>query len=76
VSAWLGRVAAVSNPPASVVAYNVGLLETPKGFSAYLVGADRFDAGSGDWLAASRSPRPSGICRSAAAAGSMSRQRS
>lgn len=49
VSAWLGRVVAAGNPPASVVAYNVGLLQTPKGFSAYLVGADRYDEDDGDW---------------------------
>jgi hypothetical protein len=49
VAAWLGRVTAASVPPASVVAYNVGLLETPRGYSAYLIGADHFDERSGDW---------------------------
>ena len=49
VSAWLGRVSVTSAPPASVVAYNVGLLETKKGYSAYLIGADRYDERNGDW---------------------------
>jgi hypothetical protein len=31
------------------VAYNIGLLETPKGYSAYLIGADQFDERHGDW---------------------------
>ncbi|MGL4549577.1 MAG: hypothetical protein ACRC33_00205 [Gemmataceae bacterium] len=49
VSGWLGRVSAVGAPPASVVAYNVGLLETKKGYAAYLIGADRYDEADGDW---------------------------
>jgi hypothetical protein len=49
VSDWLGRVTAASTPPASVVAYNVGLLQTARGYSAYLVGADHYDERTGDW---------------------------
>jgi hypothetical protein len=49
ISAWLGRVCAVERPPASVVAYNVGIFETKKGFTAYLIGADRYDEADGDW---------------------------
>lgn len=49
ISAWLARVCAAKQPSDSVVAYNVGLFETPKGFTAYLVGADRFDPANGDW---------------------------
>lgn len=49
VCAWLERVSAASTPPASVVAYNVGLFETKKGYSAYLIGAERYDEQNGDW---------------------------
>jgi hypothetical protein len=49
VTAWLGRVTAADTPPASVVAYNIGLLEARKGYSAYLIGADRFEERTGDW---------------------------
>lgn len=48
-AAWLGRVCADETPPDSVVAYNIGLFETPDGYSAYLIGADRYEEGDGDW---------------------------
>jgi hypothetical protein len=47
--AWLRRVCAAETPPASVIAFNIGLFETEDGFSAYLVGAERYDANDGDW---------------------------
>jgi hypothetical protein len=46
---WLGRVCQVETPPTSVVAYNIGLFLTETGYSAYLVGASRFDEDDGDW---------------------------
>jgi hypothetical protein len=49
LSSWLERVSAKEEPPKSVVAFNVGLLETEDGYSAYLVGADRFDEDDSDW---------------------------
>lgn len=49
IPAWLGRVCAAENPPGSVVAYNVGLFETRKGYTAYLVGAATFDERNSDW---------------------------
>ena len=49
VVAWLRRVSAAETPPASVVAFNIGLFEAENGFSAYLVGAERYDANDGDW---------------------------
>ena len=49
LAAWLNRVNAVEQPPESVVAYNIGLLETPDGYSAYLMGADHFDPEDSDW---------------------------
>jgi hypothetical protein len=49
VVAWLRRVTAVEAPPRSVIAFNIGLLETEDGFSAYLAGAKRFDPDDDDW---------------------------
>ena len=48
-AAWLRRVCSTENPPKSVVAYNIGLFETPDGFSAYLIGADQYDESNNDW---------------------------
>jgi hypothetical protein len=36
-------------PPSSVVAFNIGLVETFAGYSAYLAGADRYDPDDDDW---------------------------
>ena len=49
LTAWLRRVTLEENPPPNIVAYNIGLLETEDGYSAYLVGAERFDSTIGDW---------------------------
>ena len=49
IPAWLGRVCSAEHPPESVVAYNVGLFETKKGYTAYLIGAGRYDEANGDW---------------------------
>jgi hypothetical protein len=47
--AWLSRICVEEKPSESVIAYNIGLFETPDGFSAYLIGADTFDKNSNDW---------------------------
>jgi hypothetical protein len=49
VGAWLRRVSATETPPPSIIAFNVGLLQTEDGFSAYLIGAERYDAEDPDW---------------------------
>lgn len=48
-SSWLGRISQTETPPSSVIAYNIGLVETNDGFSAYLIGADEFDPEDSDW---------------------------
>src|SRR5262245_34312540 len=48
-TAWLGRVCSIDRPPDSVVAYNVGLFESGMGYTAYLIGADRYDEANSDW---------------------------
>ncbi len=47
--AWLARICDEEEPPTSVVAFNVGLFETPEGYSAYLVGSDCYDPEDSDW---------------------------
>ncbi|HIP78720.1 MAG TPA: hypothetical protein EYH07_09700 [Kiloniellaceae bacterium] len=46
---WLSRVVAVERPPATVIAFNLGLFETEEGYCAYLTGAKRFDPDDDDW---------------------------
>jgi hypothetical protein len=46
---WLRRVSTAEKPPQSVVAYNIGILETEEGYSAYLEGADLYDPDDDDW---------------------------
>jgi hypothetical protein len=49
IAGWLARVTAAESPHAEVVAFNVGLIETQEGFSAYLCGSTEYDEESGDW---------------------------
>ena len=49
IAAWLGRICSAEHPPESVTAYNIGLFEAKKGYTAYLIGADRYDAADSDW---------------------------
>jgi len=49
LSNWLGQLLAAQPPPSNIVAFNIGLFETPDGYCAYLSGATRFDASSDNW---------------------------
>jgi len=49
ISNWLAVLLADQPPPSNIVAFNVGLYETPDGYCAYLSGATKFDASSDDW---------------------------
>lgn len=49
VASWLARVGSSETPPRSVIAFNVGLLQTAEGYSAYLIGSASYDAESDDW---------------------------
>ena len=46
---WLARVCEAEAPPDSVVAYNFGLFEGAGGYTAYPIGADRYDDEDSDW---------------------------
>jgi hypothetical protein len=48
VEAWLRRVAKAEKPPKEIIAYSIGLFETPDGYSAYLVGTTYYDD-EDDW---------------------------
>jgi hypothetical protein len=58
IATWLGRICASEQPPKSISAYNIGLFETKKGYTAYLIGAKKFDEANSDWACRS-SFRPS-----------------
>jgi hypothetical protein len=49
---WLRRVCRDEHPGPLVIAYNIGLFETSTGYSAYLIGADRYSSVDGDWACA------------------------
>ena len=49
ITNWLAALLTSQPPPSNIVAFNIGLYETPAGYSAYLSGATKFDASSDDW---------------------------
>ncbi len=49
IEAWLARMAGAEEPPADIVAFNIGLFETATGVTAYLIGARWFDPADDDW---------------------------
>jgi hypothetical protein len=49
ITNWLAALLIGQPPPPDIVAFNVGLYETPDGYCAYLSGATKFDASSDDW---------------------------
>ncbi|HEY5675832.1 MAG TPA: hypothetical protein VIR81_03560 [Myxococcales bacterium] len=49
IGTWLEEVARVEKPPENIVAYNIGLFESPEGYCAYLSGATRYSEEDPDW---------------------------
>lgn len=49
LSTWLNQVSTDENPPDSVIAFNIGMFETPDGYAIYLGGFGRFDKNDPDW---------------------------
>ena len=47
--AWLARALESSPPPPGIVAYYVGLFESPDGCTAYLIGSRVFDPDDDEW---------------------------
>jgi hypothetical protein len=49
IAAWLEEVARDEKPPPAIVAYNIGLFQSPEGYCAYLSGATRYSEEDPDW---------------------------
>ena len=49
LAAWLARAFESSPPPRGIVAYYVGLFESPDGCTAYLTGSREFDPEDDEW---------------------------
>ncbi|MGE5048813.1 MAG: hypothetical protein ACM3PC_09610 [Deltaproteobacteria bacterium] len=49
IGTWLEEVARDEKPPANIVAYNIGLFESPEGYCAYLSGATRYSEEDPEW---------------------------
>ncbi len=48
---WLERINHKEKPDESIVGFNFGLLESPKGYVMYLTGSKTFDKDNDDWAA-------------------------
>jgi hypothetical protein len=49
IGTWLEEVAREEKPPPGIVAYNIGLFQSPEGYCAYLSGANRYSEEDPDW---------------------------
>jgi hypothetical protein len=49
VAKWLEEVVLEETPPPAIIAFNVGLFESPEGYCAYLSGAERYSEADPDW---------------------------
>ncbi|MDQ3799223.1 MAG: hypothetical protein M3384_07225 [Acidobacteriota bacterium] len=49
---WIARINRSESIPADLCAFNFGLIETEKSYSAYLTGAKTFDSENDDWACA------------------------
>jgi hypothetical protein len=48
-SNWISEIVLTENPDKSIIAYNIGLIETQSGYSAYFMGAKNYDENNSDW---------------------------
>jgi len=46
---WINEIVLTENPDKSIIAYNIGLIETKSGYSAYFMGAKKYDENDSDW---------------------------
>lgn len=46
---WMSRIVIKENPPNNIIAYNVGLIETRSGYSAYFMGSKSYNQNNDDW---------------------------
>lgn len=46
---WLNKIISNENPDKEIIAFNIGLFETENGYSAYFMGARKYDENDSDW---------------------------
>jgi hypothetical protein len=49
IKEWLGDVVRKEKPKRSIIAFNVGLFESPDGYTAYLSGSKQYSADDPGW---------------------------
>jgi hypothetical protein len=49
IQTWLTNICLNEHPDESIIAYNIGIFQTPEGFSLYMIGSQNFDANDSDW---------------------------
>jgi hypothetical protein len=46
---WIKRISQSGPPPSDISAFNIGLFESPNGYTAYLIGSTEYDPADDDW---------------------------
>ena len=49
IADWLDRIGRTFPPPDEIVALNIGIFESPNGFTIYLTGSTQYDVDNDDW---------------------------
>ena len=49
IADWFDRIGRTSPPPVGIVALNIGIFETPNGYTIYLTGSTEYDPNNDDW---------------------------
>ena len=49
IADWFDRIGRTSPPPVGIVALNIGIFETPNGYTIYLTGSTEYDPDNDDW---------------------------
>jgi hypothetical protein len=49
---WISEIVLTENPDKSIIAYNIGLIETQAGYTAYFMGAKNYNENDSDWACA------------------------
>jgi hypothetical protein len=46
---WIEDMLLTSPPPSAITAFNIGLFESPNGYTAYVIGSEEYDPKNDDW---------------------------
>ena len=49
IADWFDRIGRTNPPPDGIVALNIGIFETPNGYTIYLTGSTEYDPDDDDW---------------------------